>query len=29
MVENYFSEDVDLKVLLELLKSDDDPIIVH
>ena len=26
---DYFGEDVDLKVLLELLKADDDPIVVH
>ena len=26
---DYFGEDVDLKQLLELLKADDDPIIVH
>lgn len=26
---DYFGEDVDLKVLLEMLKSDDDPIVVH
>jgi len=28
-MEDYYSSDIDLKVLLELLKSDDDPIVVH
>jgi len=25
----YFGEDCDLKALLEMLKSDDDPVVVH
>jgi len=26
---DYFGEDMDLKVLLDLLKADDDPFVVH